>query len=57
MTLATARLGLIHHVVPHYNPPNELAVKINDLEPKLIFTSSEIVLDGGKQLKTRDLIE
>lgn len=57
MTLAAARLGLVHHIVQHTDPPKELAVKINYLEPKLIFTTLKIFNDDGSVHRIMDIIE
>lgn len=40
MTLACARLGVIFQMVLHVNTALELSNKINELEPKIIFTVS-----------------
>jgi len=53
--LACARLGVIHSVVFGGFAANELAVRINDCQPKLIIAAS-CGIDGSKILDYKELV-
>ncbi|CDW79766.1 acyl-synthetase [Stylonychia lemnae] len=57
MTLACARIGVIFQVVQHVDSARELALKINELEPKVIFTVNIQVSPVGAVLKSKEMID